>query len=84
LFFFFFVGVGWGCGLLFLFVFLLVGGVGGVGGFFWGGGGARKQECEMWNNDEISTSPRDLGILYKPLLAENCQNLKMTAIGRNM
>ena len=25
-----------------------------------------------------------LGILYKTLLAENCQNLKMVAIGRNM
>ena len=36
------------------------------------------------NDDEISTSPRDLGILYKTLLAENCQTLKMAAIGRNM
>jgi len=36
------------------------------------------------NDDEISTSPRGLGILYKTLLAENCLNLKMTAIGRNM
>ena len=25
-----------------------------------------------------------LGIIYKTLLAENCQNLKMTDIGRNM
>ena len=25
-----------------------------------------------------------LGILYKTLLVENCQNLKMAAIGRNM
>jgi len=34
--------------------------------------------------DEISTSPRDLCILYKTLLAENCQKLKMATIGRNM
>jgi len=33
---------------------------------------------------EISTSPRGLDILYVTLLAENCQKLKMTAIGRNM
>jgi len=33
------------------------------------------------NDDEISTSPRGLGILYIILLAENCQNLKMAAIG---
>ena len=33
---------------------------------------------------EISTSPGNLGILYKTVLAENCQNLKMAAIGRNM
>jgi len=33
---------------------------------------------------EISTSPRGLGILYKTLLAENCQNLKLAAICRNM
>ena len=36
------------------------------------------------NDDEISTSPCDLGILYKTLLAENCQKLKIAAIGRNM
>jgi len=35
------------------------------------------------NDDEISTSPRGLGISYKTLLAENGQNLKMVAIGRN-
>ena len=34
-------------------------------------------------DDEIS-SPRGLGILYKTILAENCPNLKMAAIGRNM
>jgi len=33
---------------------------------------------------EISTSPRGLGILHKTLLAENCQNLKIAAIRRNM
>jgi len=33
---------------------------------------------------EISTSPRGLGILSITLLAGNCQNLKMAAIGRNM
>jgi len=33
---------------------------------------------------EISTSPHGLGILYKTLSAENCQNLKLAAIGRNM
>jgi len=40
----------------------------------------------LWlqNDDKISTSPRGLGILYKTLLAENYQNLKMAAIGRNM
>ena len=38
----------------------------------------------MQNDDEISTSPRGLGILYKILLAENCQDLKMAAIGQNM
>jgi len=36
------------------------------------------------NDDEISTSPCGLGILYKTLLAGNCQNLKLAAIGRNM
>ena len=30
------------------------------------------------------TSPRGLGTLYKTILAESCQNLKMTAIDRNM
>jgi len=35
------------------------------------------------NDDEISKSPRGLGILYITLLAENCQDLKMAAIGRN-
>jgi len=28
-------------------------------------------------DDEISSSPRGLGVLYKSLLAENCQNQKM-------
>jgi len=42
-----------------------------------------RGDVEM-NGDEISTSQRDLGILYKTLLAENCQNLKMAAIVRNM
>ena len=32
----------------------------------------------------ISTSPRDLDILYKTLLAIKLPNLKMAAIGRNM
>jgi len=35
------------------------------------------------NDDEISTPPRGLGILYKTILAGNCENLKMAAIGRN-
>jgi len=30
------------------------------------------------------SAKRVLGMLYKTLLAENCQNLKMTAIARNM
>jgi len=33
---------------------------------------------------EISTSPRGLGILYKTIYQESCENLMMTAIGRNM
>jgi len=33
---------------------------------------------------EISTSPHGLGILYKTILAQNCQKLKTAAIGRNM
>ena len=28
--------------------------------------------------------PRGLGILYITLLVENCENLKMAAIGRNV
>jgi len=36
------------------------------------------------DDDEISTSPHGLCVLYVTLLAENCQNLKMAAIGRNM
>jgi len=36
------------------------------------------------NDDEISTLPRGLGILHKTVLAENCQSLKMAAIGRNI
>ena len=36
------------------------------------------------NDDEISTSPRGLGILYITLLAENFQKFKMAAISRNM
>jgi len=32
----------------------------------------------------ISESPRGLGILYKTFLLRKFQNLKMTAIGRNM
>jgi len=35
------------------------------------------------NDDEISTSPRNIGI-YMILFEENCNNLKMAAIGRNM
>jgi len=44
----------------------------------------RSHDDDDDDDDEISTSPRDLGILYKTLLAENYQNLKMAAIGRNM
>jgi len=36
------------------------------------------------NDDEISTSPRGLGILYKTRLAEDCLNLKMAVIGRKV
>jgi len=43
-----------------------------------------KGKKSTQNDDETSTSPRGLGILYKTLLAENCQNLKMAAIGRNI
>ena len=32
----------------------------------------------------ICLKQRDLDILYKTLLKESCQNLKMAAIGRNM
>jgi len=35
------------------------------------------------NDDEISVSPRNIGI-YMILFEQNCNNLKMTAIGRNM
>jgi len=35
----------------------------------------------MQNDDEISTSPRGLGILYITVLAENCQNLKRVGSG---
>jgi len=42
------------------------------------------QNISTQNNDEILTSRRGLGILYITLLAENCENLKMAAIGRNM
>jgi len=40
-----------------------------------------KPRGDVENDDEISTSPRGLGILHKTLLAENFQNLKMAAIG---
>jgi len=35
------------------------------------------------NDDEISASPRNIGI-YMILFQQNCNNLKMAAIGRNM
>jgi len=35
------------------------------------------------NDDEISASPRNIGI-YVILFEQNCNNLKMAAIGRNM
>jgi len=35
------------------------------------------------NGDEISASPHNIGI-YVILFEQNCNNLKMTAIGRNM
>ena len=35
------------------------------------------------NDDEISASPRNMGI-YMILFEQNCNNLKMAAIGRNM
>ena len=35
------------------------------------------------NDDEISASPRNIGI-YMILFEQNCNNLKMAAIGRNM
>jgi len=35
------------------------------------------------NDDEISASPRNIGI-YMILFQQNCNNLKMDAIGRNM
>jgi len=34
-------------------------------------------------DDEISASPRNIGI-YMILFEQNCNNLKMAAIGRNM
>ena len=43
------------------------------------------------NDDEISASPRNIGIyiyiyiyIYMILFEQNCNNLKMAAIGRNM
>jgi len=44
----------------------------------------REQNDGDDDDDDISTSPLGLGILYKTILAENCQNLKMAAIGQNM
>jgi len=35
------------------------------------------------SDDEISASPRNIGI-YMTLFDQNCNNLKMAAIGRNM
>jgi len=35
------------------------------------------------NDNEISASPRNIGI-YMTLFEQNCNNLKMAAIGRNM
>jgi len=35
------------------------------------------------NDGEISASPRNIGI-YMILFEQNCNNLKMAAIGRNM
>ena len=35
------------------------------------------------NDDEISASPRNIGI-YMTLFEQNCNKLKMAAIGRNM
>jgi len=35
------------------------------------------------NDDEISAPPRNIGI-YMILFEQNCNNLKMAAIGRNM
>jgi len=35
------------------------------------------------NDDEISASPRNIGI-YMILFEQNCNNLKVVAIGRNM
>jgi len=35
------------------------------------------------NDDEISASPRNIGI-HMILFERNCTNLKMAAIGRNM
>jgi len=37
----------------------------------------------MRNDDEISASPRNIGIYMIPF-EQNCNNLKMAAIGRNM
>jgi len=37
--------------------------------------------CSPYSSELIG---RGLGILYKTLLAENCQNVKMAPIGRNM
>jgi len=35
------------------------------------------------NDDKISASPRNIGI-YMTLFEQNCNNLKMAAISRNM
>ena len=35
------------------------------------------------NDDEITASPRNIGI-HMTLFEQNCNNLKMAAIGRNM
>ena len=50
---------------------------------------ARKNYMFRPSSDSVNILPKEfyiicLGILYKTLLAENCQNLKMAAIGRNM
>jgi len=37
----------------------------------------------MRNDDEISASPRNISI-YMILFEQNCNNLKMAPVGRNM